>query len=184
MLQNGLNIQANVGCNLERFLCTVFNISIEYIKQQIQILFLNGKAVDDMESVVVRDGSSLALSSAMPGLAGTTLRRGGHLASLRSGITYQRKEETITPHKGRISIKFFNLLITELGLPLLFKGICVRGIDLAEMLKGLSRELSKSCTMVTVDGGQIAVNILLDAKMMSELEKEAMWLFRVERELK
>lgn len=179
MLQDGINIQADVGCNLEQFLCTVLGVPIETIEQRIQILFLDGKAVDDMKSAFVRDGSSLALSSAMPGLAGTSLRRGGHLASLRSGITYQSKEETIPPGKGRISIKFFNLLISGLGLPLLFKGIRVGGVDLAGMLEGLSGGLRASHTMVAVDGGQITVKRLLAAEMISEVEKETMWSFRV-----
>ncbi len=181
MLQDGIHIRTEVGCNLERLLCTVFDLSIDAIKQQIQILFLDGKAVDDMESAVVGDGASLALSSAMPGLAGTALQRGGHLSSMRSGITHQGKNETIAPGKGRVSIKFFNLLISELGMPFLLKGICVGGIDLSGMLRSLSKALAAGAVKVTLDGRQIAADRLLGGEMISELEKEATWLFRVEK---
>jgi len=181
VLQNGLVIQADVGCDLEQFLCTLFSLPIETIEQRAQILFLDGKAVDDMKSAVVSDGSSLALSSAMPGLAGTALRRGGHLARLRSGITHRGEEATTSPGRGSVTIRFFNLLIAELGLPLLSEGVCVRGVDLAHVLRDLAKALSVSSAKIRIDSTRIAAARLPDAETISGLEKKPIWLFRVER---
>jgi len=62
------------------------------VKEKISTIFLDGKAVDSPETALLREGSTLALSSAMPGLAGAILRRDGPYASLRSSITIESLE--------------------------------------------------------------------------------------------
>ena len=73
--------------------------------------------------VIVKDGATLALSGAMPGLIGATMRRGGVLASFRSGISYDPRGNTRSGGNGRITLKLFNLLIDELGPRFLSRGI-------------------------------------------------------------
>lgn len=48
-----------------------------YVEERIQTLLLNGLAVDDPDTAVLESGARLALSAAMPGVLGATLRRGG-----------------------------------------------------------------------------------------------------------
>ena len=75
-------------------------IPAEYVENRIQTIFLDGKAVDDLGEAKVRDGSILALSAAMPGLVGATLRRGGAFASLRRSITFSEGGQVIPKKKA------------------------------------------------------------------------------------
>ena len=68
--------------------------------EKIQSIMLDGKPVDDIGSAMIHDGSVLALSAAMPGLVGATLRRGGAYASFRSAITYHEPEKLARLARG------------------------------------------------------------------------------------
>ncbi len=89
-LQGGFFLGASVGCSIHELLCEQLGLGEEYVLQRITTLFLDGKPVDDIDSAVVRDGATLSLSAAMPGLVGAAMRRGGAFASLRSSITAER----------------------------------------------------------------------------------------------
>lgn len=126
ILQQGFSVPARVGCSLKSLLCDQFEITPEYLSDRIRTLFLNGKPVDDVESTIIIDGSILALSAAMPGLVGATFRRGGALSAFRSSITHKSKAGTSKiSNKGRVTIKLFNLLVSEMGPGFLENGIWV-----------------------------------------------------------
>ena len=86
LLQQGFTVRARTGCSIRELLCGQFGIDPDYLKQRITTIFLNGKAIDDPESSRVADGATLALSAAMPGLVGATMRRGGYYAAMRGAI--------------------------------------------------------------------------------------------------
>ena len=179
LLQNGLAIRTDVGVSLEVFLVGFFDLSSGYINGRIQTILLDGKAVDNLSSTFIKNGSILALSAAMPGLAGATLRRGGHLATLRDGITYRSSGGKISPRPGDIIVKFFNVLIKELGVPLLDKGISVSGLALAGTLKSLAAQLPESCAGIVMDDGPISVVELLTDNVIQEMGKDEIWLLRI-----
>jgi len=77
ILQQGFLLKAQVGCSMKRFLIEGIGLSPEYIAERIQTIFLDGSPVDDLDSAIIKDGSHLALSAAMPGLVGAAMRRGG-----------------------------------------------------------------------------------------------------------
>ena len=77
MLSAGFKVKAQTTCSIKDLLCRQIGISEDYLEKKIQTIFLDGKAIDDVDEPLVLDGSRLSLSAAMPGLAGTTLRRGG-----------------------------------------------------------------------------------------------------------
>lgn len=132
-LQRGVWLQAQVGCGVMSLLAGQFGVSEEYVIERITTLFLNGKPVDDLETSYVEDGSTLALSAAMPGLVGATLRRGGHLAAMRGSITHQsQKQEQFGT--GRVKIKLFNMVMEELGETFLNHGICMSNSELETLL--------------------------------------------------
>ena len=96
LLQQGVAIRSRVGCSIGAFLREEIGATTGTI-EKIQSVILDGKSVDDIESALVRDGSVLALSAAMPGLVGATLRRGGTYSSFRSAITYHETgKESLT----------------------------------------------------------------------------------------
>jgi hypothetical protein len=133
LFQLGVGVSIQTGTSLEDLLCCQWQIDRAYVMNRISTLFLDGKPVDDLPAAVVRDGATLALSGAMPGLIGATMRRGGVLASFRSGITYCSANETSQSGSGRITLKLFNLLIDELGPGFLTRGIWVLRHRLAEI---------------------------------------------------
>jgi hypothetical protein len=126
LLQQGVQIEIENGHSLEDLLCRQLGLDREYVYGRISTLFLNGRPVDDIESARVMDGASLALSCAMPGLIGATMRRGGVLASFRSSISHL-ENQTARPAEARglITIKLFNMLTRELGPVILARGVIV-----------------------------------------------------------
>ena len=140
LLQRGIEIRVPLGCSLAALLGEEFGLTSEYVRDRIKTVFLDGKPVDDLERTPVRDHSVLALSAAMPGLAGATLRRGGRLAGLRSSITYRGNQDPIPASEGFITLKLFNLLLSELGPRLLHRGIYLSREELQSFFPGLQAE--------------------------------------------
>lgn len=154
-------VRVQVGFSVRETLCQQFNISPEFLEERIKTVFLDGKPVDDIDSTIIKEGSTLALSAAMPGLAGATLRRGGTLASLRSQITHPRDETSIMQREGFIVLKLFNLMMAELGPALLQRGIFIKKEVLKEFLRNLPQNFWAGCQAIKVDGEEIKVDELL-----------------------
>lgn len=151
LLQQGVGIRRRVGCSIDVFLRQEVGAG-PGIVEKIQSIVLDGKPVDDIGSALVRDGSVLALSAAMPGLVGATLRRGGTYSSFRSGITYHETGQACEQAEGLVEIKLFNLLMAELGPGLLQQGVLVKSRDLADFLSERFLELRPGCLRVMQDG--------------------------------
>lgn len=166
-LQSGFVVtDVEVGCSVKSFLTARLGMSTEYIRDSISTIFLDGKPVDDPETAVMRDGSRLALSSALPGLVGATMRSGGALASLRSSITY--KESGICAGgNGTVHVKLFNMVMEETGPDLLRKGILVSGPDLETFLLKNSG-LIETCRSTTLDNQAIDLRSMADRKMFAD----------------
>jgi hypothetical protein len=119
-LQEGIAIKTQVGLSIRTFLEKELGLTPEFIREKIKTVFLDGKPVDDFDQAILKDGSVLSLSGALPGLVGATMRSGGFLAGLRSQITYQEKKLAPLQKEGTITLKVFNLLLKELG-PIILK---------------------------------------------------------------
>ena len=158
LLQQGVLIRRRVDGSIDTFLRKEIGADPATI-EKIQSIVLDGKPVDDISSALVHDGSVLALSAAMPGVVGATLRRGGAYASLRSGITYHETGKACMTGEGWVIIKIFNLLMAELGPGLLRQGVLVKTSDLAELLAERGPELQQGCS-VTLDGISIDIRTL------------------------
>jgi len=161
LLQQGVRLRRRVGCSVEVFLKDELGVGPGTI-EKIQSILLEGKAVDDIGAAVIHDGSTLALSAALPGLVGATLRRGSGYASFRSGITYHEDGPACLPVEGWVGIKLFNLLMAEMGPALLRRGVFVNGAFLADFLAELAPGLGPGCRSVTLDGRPTAVGVLRD----------------------
>jgi hypothetical protein len=143
LFQKGILIKSFMGDNIKDFLSRHLEVSPEYMESRIQTIFLNGKAVDKLETAVIREGSTLALSAAMPGLAGATLRRSGAFASFRQAITLTPEKGPISVKEGLVTLKLFNLLVSELGPRLLAKGVWVKGEDITPLFTTIKDDLSE-----------------------------------------
>lgn len=175
-------IKARVGCSVMRFLREQIGLSPEAI-ERIQSVFLDGSPVDDLDSAMIRDGSSLALSAAMPGLVGATLRRGGAYSSFRSAITYRETGTQCASGEGFVQMKLFNLLMAELGPDFLRKGIYVSSSDLRDFLSGQSRDFWQGCRQILLDGKPTVAASLEDIAWLSHHDRVFLSLAVPERDV-
>jgi hypothetical protein len=161
LLQNGFLFECHVGASVESFLLKELGFRKQYVTERISTVFLDGSCVDDMDSAIVQEGSIIALSAAMPGLAGASLRRGGVYGAMRSSITYRENnhgdEET-----GLCSIKLFNLLIAELGPIFLQRRILVKAGDLEAFLRKKSDEFWRRCRQILFEEKPVARDFVLE----------------------
>lgn len=146
--------------SIEDFLVRQLGLAKDLVENRISTIFLNGCCVDHIETAVIEDGSVLALSAALPGLAGASLRRGGYYACLRESIT--RSEEIFNGrmHEGVIAVKLFNLLIGELGPVFLKKGIIMFRPDIAAFFRGCKQDFWNQVESAHLEDRSVVSSIL------------------------
>ncbi len=164
ILQNGFMVRAQVGCSIKEFLCQQQKLSQEYITKRISTIFLDGKPVDDIDSAVIQDGSTLALSGAMPGLVGAVMRRSSFYASFRSSITYKKGDNVSQHEEGMVRLKLFNMVMKELGPDFLEKGIFIRTSDLSGFLVNQWDDFPRGCRDVFLNGEPVEPHRLKEGK--------------------
>ncbi len=144
-----------------------------YVEDKLQTVFLNFSPVDDLDATIVAPNDIIALSAAMPGLVGATLRRGGHLAAMRRDINLQNKTEPTTTTTGLVTIKLFNMACRDLGPSLAGQGIILRCNRLSALVKDMD-EQPEAVENVTLDGEQLTCPNLLQklAAMPSQTKVE------------
>ena len=169
LLQKGVNVTGRIGSTVRSFLCDDLGVSPEYLDKRIQTLFLNGKAIDNPDTALLKEDSTLALSAAMPGLLGATLRKGGFYAKMRSEISHQEESQGIVLHEGLVLLKLFNLLPAEIGPAILERGLWLRGEELNRLLKDLADELGEGCTEAKVDGQGVPLETVAERSSKDEL---------------
>jgi len=162
LLQQGLQVKTNIGSTIMTMLCEHFGLSPEYVEGRIKTIFLDGQPVDDLDATIIEEGSTIALSAAMPGLAGATLRRGSYLAAFRNQITYRENKTDIPQKDGLVILKLFNLLVAELGPTLLKKGVYFQREDFEVFMQSLSAEFWQACRRVKLDGQNVSPGKILE----------------------
>lgn len=155
LLRKGIKIEGEVGLSAGEYLRKEIGLSPEYMEERLKTVFLDGKPVDDFDSTFIGDGSTLALSASMPGLAGATMRRGGFYARLRGEISYREKSEAKAVRQGIVSIKLFNVIAHELGPVFLERGVIVRWEDIAGLLNPQSMRFPAGSLSVQINGERV-----------------------------
>jgi len=155
LLSKGFIIDAETGCTMKKLLCGQLGVQDDYLEERIQTIFLDDKIVDDVNSAVIREGSILALSAAMPGVLGATLRKGGRYAPMRSQISHDKDMPSDLHKKGEVTIKLFNLIVRELGPLFLERGIHVKGEDFFDIVVRNENIFMTGCKKITKDDNDI-----------------------------
>ncbi len=137
--QEGVDAPGLLPCPIVAFLVEQLGLEPSYVERRISTIFVDGEVVDDPERAVVRDGSVLALSAALPGLVGATLRKGGYYSAMRSGITHHARAAGEPPAPGTVKLKLFNLIIAELAPTLLVHGLILDAPRAAPLLASLGQ---------------------------------------------
>jgi hypothetical protein len=163
LLQQGFMVKARVGCSIKTLLCQQLGLNPEYLETRIQTIFLDGKPVDNVDSATVKQGSTLALSAALPGLVGATLRKGSYYASMRSQISHREEAAPEPHHEGMILLKLFNLILKELGPIFLKQGVWINGKDISDFFTRQSDDFWTGCKGAKLDGEKI------DLKRLKEI---------------
>lgn len=135
----------NTPCTVRRLLEDVLRIPHAYVEGRIQTLLLNGLAVDNLDTAVLRSGARLALSAAMPGVAGATLRRDGHYAPMRKSITLD--ETPVEPGQEApfwLELRCFNDIAREQAVHLVRHGLAAPAENFGAGLRPLAEALPAS----------------------------------------
>jgi len=156
LASGGLTIRVRTGGSVQELLCEQLGLSADYLEKRIQTIFLDNAMVDDPRQAVVLPNATLALSAAMPGIAGAMLRRGSPYAAMRSQISHvgNSTDPTVQQEKrceGTIVIKLFNLLRDELAPTLLARGVEIDREILAALLRRNAAVLTKGIVAARLD---------------------------------
>jgi hypothetical protein len=162
LLGEGMVLQGRGGATVEDFLVEAAGISAAYLKERVQTVFLDGRALDDFSVARVGDGATLALSAAMPGLAGAVLRRGGIYASLRREISHQAHASGGAAGEIRVTLKLFNLIAREQGPALLRRGILISGARWCDFVRRQGRWAWDGCRAAEADGAPVGFDQLIE----------------------
>jgi len=172
LFEKGVVLSAEIGCSLKDFLCGQLGISDAYLEHRIQTLFLDFRPVDDVETAVIRDGSTLALSAAMPGLVGATMRKGGRYAAFRDDISQCPEDDDTCRSTGRVTLKMFNMVAKEIGGRLLEAGIEIDGTD----LERIAHHCQSASPNGIVKGRLDKQETIPDRDFFSTLSGHRLWL--------
>jgi hypothetical protein len=154
----GILVQGTDGETVEDFLVKTAGIPPAYLKERVQTVFLNGRALDDFNTARVTDGATLALSAAMPGLAGAVLRRGGVYAAMRRQISQDASSAAAGAGDIIITLKLFNMIAAELGPGFLQRGILIPGGRWRDFVERQGRWAWDGCRSATADGQPVEIS--------------------------
>jgi hypothetical protein len=152
LLGQGFTFKIPTGISVRDLLCRQIGVGDDYLDQRIQTIFLDGKVVDNANTAVIRQGSTLALSAAMPGLAGATLRRGGAYAAMRSQISHKNNTVDDSDENGTVMLKLFNLVAIELGPMFLKQGLWIHGKNLENFFQRVPDYFWDGCLAAEING--------------------------------
>ena len=158
----GFAVRARTGCSIRDLLCGQLGVAPEYLETRIQTIFLNGKAVDDPEAAIVGPDSTIALSAAMPGIAGAMFRKASAYAAMRSQISHANQDaDRAIESQGRVLVKLFNVVQVELGPLMLRRGIQIPGKALSDLLRGRSDAFRSGILTARMDRAPVSSHDLL-----------------------
>jgi hypothetical protein len=163
LLMQGFQVRASVGCSVKMFLCRELCLDPDYVDQRIQTIFLNSKAVDNLDKAIVTQGATLALSAAMPGLVGATFRKSGYYSSFRSHVSQQNNIKS-SRHEGEVTIKLFNLIARDQGHIFLKRGIRISGKKFREFILQKKDAFRSAFKSISMDGKPVGQDTIESAK--------------------
>jgi len=164
LIEPGFKLKIKTGMTIRELLCGQLGVSGDYLDSRIQTIFLDGKAVDDVDSAWVHQDSRIALSAAMPGLVGATFRKGGRYAALRSSISYSKTKMPGVSGEGKITLKLFNMVAKELAPVFLQKGVIIDGNAFQNFVSDNLEDLKAACSSIHLNDQKISVSRLKELK--------------------
>ncbi len=158
LLQRGFIVPCLKPISLHELLLGLPGFDLHYIENRIETIFINGSAADSLR-LLIEPGSTVALSAAMPGLAGAIFRKNSSHATLRS-----TPAKTPTQNKnqhGFLTIKLFNMVAADMVAPLLHHGILMNKATLSRFFQNRGELLESLITSIYLDAASIPLNKLI-----------------------
>ena len=137
LLQSGIEVKTSSSTPITTFLCQLPGFSPQYISTTVETIFLNGSPVDDLALPFTGTSPTLALSAAMPGLAGAIFRKNSIHSALRTQ-TDSTDSQTTDSFEIVVTLKLFNSIAKERGRDLLTNGISIKSAKVLKFLKSRS----------------------------------------------
>ncbi len=160
LLQSGIFIHVHQGESIGGLLCSLPGFSEEYISTRIQTIFVDGLPADDLTQEFVKKETVLAVSAAMPGVAGAIFRKGGIHAALRTG-TAKQTASTSVQTTLTVRLKLFNVIAKERGKELLAKECFIQSDSLEKFL-AYRPFLEQDIENIVIDGQETTMETLLE----------------------
>ncbi len=134
LLQNGIYLEAEQGKTIGGLLNTLPGFTEGYVNQRVQTIFLNGLPADDLQQQLFGTEAVIALSAAMPGLAGAIFRKDGVHSSLRTETAAKLSQTAPSDQSIKIRLKLFNMIAREKGAQILDDGCMIMASALEKFL--------------------------------------------------
>jgi hypothetical protein len=134
LLQGGFFLDVPQKTRISEILVSLPGFTQEYITKRVQTIFLGGLPADDVDQQLVGLDAVLAISAAMPGLAGAIFRKNGIHASLRTTAEKVPLKSPRTDAPIRIRLKLFNMIAVEKGEEILNNGCMISASSLKNFL--------------------------------------------------
>jgi len=152
LFQKGVLLKVQTGASIKNFLREQISLDKTYVDKRISTIFLNGQPVDDIDKTIIRNNDTLALSGAMPGIIGATMRRDSYLALLRNTITFKEYGNDAIQDRGLIRFKLFNFISQEIGPLLLQRGLMINSKDVINLFQDKMSEEVNEYSAIFLDG--------------------------------
>jgi hypothetical protein len=170
IMQGGFLVTAWLPCTVGDLLHEQFGVDREYISERITTIFLDGRPIDNPDEALVNDHSTIALSAAMPGVVGASLRRGSFYAAMRDAVTYTETELPSESVAGVVRIKIFNLLLSELGPGFLKRGIIMTPPELSDFILQHPETIRQGSIVNARDGRTVDPSSLIESDRFNKFD--------------
>lgn len=166
LAREGFVVEVTAGAGLRQTLVQDLGLGEACVDTRIQAVFLDGSPVDDIDTEQAREGCTLALAGALPGVAGICMQRGSRIGVFREGITHAAGHATghaagPSSKPLRITLKLFNVIAEECLAQVLARGVELRAGRLAELLDERPHALAEAA--LALNGAAVTRSQLLDA---------------------
>jgi hypothetical protein len=151
LLQSGIFVTSSSSLTIGELLYSLPGFTSTYITQRIETIFLNGLPVDDLEEIIGSSSPVLALSAAMPGLAGAIFRKNSFHAPLRTTAPNSSTVAGQRSVKVLVVIKFFNSIASERGKRILQSGCLLKSDSFLKYLRYRPQLLSEVVSLYCDD---------------------------------
>ncbi len=148
LLQRGFLVPCAHSVPLETILLGLPGFNREFIHNKIETIFINSRAADSLIHPLM-PGSTVALSAAMPGLAGAIFRKGGPHAALRTLPPPLQSEHH--DQQGFLTLKLFNMVADDTVQPLLRQGILMKNTVLTRFLRNRNEQLQHILSAISIN---------------------------------